>query len=124
MGEGFKGDETGLGNSDPLIMKFFIRAMTQLYGLDMSKAGFYLHLRADQNPEGLKLFWSQELQIPMDRFKQVSIDKRTIGKTTYPTYKGVCIINCGNVAIQRKLVYLSRAFCDKVLESIDKSTRA
>lgn len=123
LGEGFKTGRTGLGNSDPLILKFFLRTIVRLYDLDVMKMGFELHLRADQNPEEMKLFWAQELNVPINRFSKVSLDKRTLGKTTYPSYKGVCIVGCGNVAIQRKLVYLSRTFCDRVLKGLDENTR-
>lgn len=115
LGEGFKKtDVLGLGNSDPLIVKFFLRTIIDLYRIDISKVRCALHLRADQNPEEIKKYWSNELKIPIEQFLKTSLDKRTLGKPTYPDYKGVCIVTCGNVAIQRKLVYLSRSFCEKI----------
>ena len=116
LGEGFKkAIETGLGNSDPLILKFFISVLGTNYGIVPSKIKCELHLRADQNPEEIKKFWSQTLGIPKENFKSISIDYRTKGTTTYPHYKGVCVLRCGNVAIQRKLVYFSEMFCKKVI---------
>ena len=117
LGEGSKKHSTNLGNSDPLILKFFLLGIEKIFGIDRSKIRCSLHLRADQNPLQIKKFWSNELNVPIERFMQVSIDKRTIGKPTYPHYKGVCIIECGTIAIQRKLVYLSRIFCEKIIES-------
>ena len=118
LGEGFKKSvETGMGNSDPLILKFFLGVLLNIYHLDINKIGFYLHLRYDQDPKKMKKYWSRELNVPIGRFKKVSIDKRTINKKTYPDYKGVCIINCAHVAIQRKLVYIGRKFCQKVIEN-------
>jgi hypothetical protein len=64
----------------------------------------------------MKKYWSAQLKVPIERFGGVSIDKRTIGRPTYPDYKGVCIARYGNVAIQRKLVYLSREFCKKIID--------
>lgn len=124
LGEGFKGESTGLGNSDPLILNFFLGAMVKLYELDINKIRLSLNLRADQDPQEMKKFWSIALHIPLERFKSVSIDKRTIGKPTYPHYKCVCTIVCGNVAIQRKLIYLSRAFCGQVLSARSSIGRA
>ncbi len=118
LGEGFKkSPRTGMGNSDPLILKFFLKIMLSIYKIEMGKIRFDLHIRADQNPDKLKRYWAKELKAPLDRFKSVSIDKRTIGKTTYKNYKGVCVITCGNVAIQRKLVYIGNKFCKKILEN-------
>src|SRR3989338_11678091 len=109
LGEGFKKSQrTGMGNTDPLILKLFLKIMLSIYKIDMEKIRFNLHIRADQNPELIKKYWAKELQAPINRFKSVSIDKRTIGKVTYQNYKGVCVIDGGNIAVQRKLVYIAR----------------
>ncbi len=116
LGEGSKSSRTGLGNSDPLILKFFLATLVKIFNVDSKKLRYDLHLRADQDPLLIKKYWANELKVPIERFTQVSIDKRTIGKPTYPNYKGVCVIDCGKVAIQRKLVYLSREFCKRIID--------
>jgi len=119
LGEGFKkNSETGIGNSDPLILLFFIKTLNGIYGVKSENITCYLHLRADQKPEELNLYWSRKLKIPLKNFRKASIDKRTIGSKTYSSYKGVCVVRCGNIAIQRKLVYLSRIVCEKVIENL------
>lgn len=118
LGEGFKGSKTGLGNSDPLILKFFLKILEINYGVDRNSVRCELHLRADQDCQKMKEYWSKELNIPIERFLNTSYDQRTEGRPTYEHYKGVCIVGCGSVAIQRKLVYLSRAFCEKVIENM------
>jgi hypothetical protein len=119
LGEGFKKNTpAGIGNSDPLILKFFLIGIKKLFNIDPTKIRYDLHLRADQNIAEIKKYWSSELNTPIEKFTQVSIDQRTVGKPTYQNYKGVCVINCGNVAIQRRLVYLSRIFCEKIIESM------
>jgi len=116
LGEGSKKTPTtSLGNSDPLILKFFIKMICYLYKLDKNKLKFDLHLRADQDQKKIQRYWSKELEISLKQFSTISIDKRTTGRLTYNDYKGVCVVNCGNVAIQRKLVYLGRAFSEKVI---------
>lgn len=118
LGEGFKkSGGTGMGNSDPLILKFFLKILMSIYNLELKNISIYLHLRADQDVEQLKKYWSKELNVPLDRFRKISVDKRTFKTKTYPHYKGVCLINCGNVAIQRKLVYIGRKFCENVIKN-------
>ncbi len=118
LGEGFKKTaDTGMGNSDPLILKFFLKSLIKNYSLPISKIKCELHLRADQNIKEIKNYWSRQLRIPLRNFTTTSIDKRTIGKPTYPSYKGVCVLRCSNVAIQRKLVCLSNLFCNKIIQS-------
>ena len=118
LGEGSKkNSETSIGNSDPLILKFFVTVLINVYKVEMDQITCYLHLRSDQDIHKMKKYWSKELRIPISNFGGVSVDKRTIGTSTYESYKGVCVLCCGNVAIQRKLVYLSKKFCQKVIHT-------
>lgn len=120
LGEGSKKNySTLIGNSDPLILKFFLVILLKIYNVPMESIRASLHLRADQNPVQLKAYWSLQLGLPLGNFRTISFDKRTIGRPTYPDYKGVCVIQCGRVDIQRKLVALSRQYCKKIIESKD-----
>ncbi len=116
MGEGFKASSgTGMGNSDPLILKFFIKAIIKCYDFDINKISCELHLRADQNTDTVRRYWSKELNLPLKSFRSISVDKRTIGSPTYPTYNGVCVIRCGNIAIQRRLIFLAKKYCEGII---------
>tara|TARA_B100000745_G_scaffold300319_1_gene253803 strand:- start:2727 stop:3416 length:690 start_codon:yes stop_codon:yes gene_type:complete len=113
LGEGSKKKvETGLGSSDPKILLFYLKALTKLYDVEISTLRCQLHLRADQDEETMKKYWSDTLNIPITCFKYVHHDQRTAGKATYSDYKGVCSITGGSVAIQRKLMYLAYDFVD------------
>jgi hypothetical protein len=117
LGEGAKtNSQTALGSSDPRIAKFFVRAMRKIYDMPVKNIRCYLHLRADQDIEKMKRYWSQELQLPLANFGKASIDRRTEGRPTYAHYKGVCLINCGRVDIQRRLMYIANSFCDKTVQ--------
>ena len=117
LGEGLKGDGgTSLGNSNPQILIFFIESLKQVYGLKNTDFKCELHLRADQNERTLKKYWSDILHIPLTHFLSTSFDKRTAGRATYAHYKGVCIVRCGRVAIQRKLMYIATQFSENVVK--------
>ncbi len=117
LGEGSKKSVgTSLGSSDYRIAKFYITCLQEIYGVPKEKIKCYLHLRADQNPHAMKLFWSKELKLSLSNFGKPSLDKRTAGKATYPHYKGVCLIECGRVDIQRRLMYIANGFCEKVIK--------
>ena len=114
MGEGSKTKSgLGLGNSDPLIIRFYVSALERLYGISRQNLRAELHLRADQDAEAMKIFWSQAIGVPLSRFLYVTRDQRTSGKPTYDGYPGVCFISGGGVAIQRKIMYLARAYAEK-----------
>ncbi len=117
LGEGSKKTlGTSLGSSDPLILKFFIAALQVAYQFDKSTMRAELHLRADQSIAEAKRYWSRELGLPLKNFTYAHIDKRTKGSKTYSTYNGVCHIRCGNTHIQRRLIFLSRLFCENIVK--------
>lgn len=116
LGEGSKSTpELSLGNSNPLILKFFIKSLSLAFNFDCSKIHCELHLRADQDAMNIKKYWSRELDIPTENFTTVAFDPRTKGSKTYSYYKGVCVLRCGSAAIQRKLMFLAEEFCNKVI---------
>jgi hypothetical protein len=119
LGEGRrKSTSTSMGNSNPLILRFFISTLISIYNVSKSKIKCSLHLRCDQKPDQLKKYWARELGLPLGNFTGVSVDRRTAKTKTYKDYKGVCVVSCGSVAIQRKLVYLSKLYCEKVVAEI------
>lgn len=113
-GEGAKNGGTSLASSDPRILRFVLAVLENNYDLSRKDIRCELHLRMDQESDEIKNYWSKELGVPLERFKHIAYDKRTAGRPTYPHYKGVCVLQCGKVAIQRKLIYLYTLFCDKV----------
>lgn len=114
IGEGRKkSDATALASSDPAILKFYLNSLRRLYSVDESRLLVALHLRADQNSDEIKKFWSCQLKLPLQNFKQVYKDKRTIGIKTYSHYKGVCDITYCDVSIMRRLVSLAELFFDR-----------
>ncbi len=117
LGEGMKkSNSTAMGNSDPMILKFFVGALEHLYMVPRNDMHCEIHIRADQEPAEITRFWSETLNIPIENFGKPSIDKRTVGRPTYSHYKGVCVVRCSRVAIQRKLVYIASMFCAQSAE--------
>ncbi len=114
LGEGAKNDNTSIASSDPKILRFTLTALERVYGLARDKIYCELHLRMDQNKQELIQYWSSELRVPIEKFGYVAFDKRSAGKSTYDHYKGVCVLRCGNIAIQRKLMALYNLFCERV----------
>jgi hypothetical protein len=116
LGEGAKSaEETSMGSSDPLLLKTFVKILRKNYDIDNKKIRCDLYLRADQNIDEIKKFWSRQLQLSLNNFKYVQFDKRTINSKTFPYYKGVCVVRYGNIAIKRKLLNISREVCEKII---------
>jgi hypothetical protein len=115
LGEGFKkSKETGLGNSDPLIVRFFLFVLLNYYSVPISQVRCELYIRHDQDVDRIKEFWSKQLKLPKQSFSYVHKDKRTMNNPSHDEYFGVCAVRCGHIAIQRELLYLSREFCKRI----------
>jgi len=108
-----------IANSNPNILKGVINLYRYLYKLDESKFRCALHLRNDQDEKILKEFWSKILNIPENKFTKTQFDKRTI-KKTYNHYKGVCVVNYFDMALQRRILYLG----DEILKIINNNMGA
>ena len=116
LGEGAKNGTTSLASSDPKILKFVLAVLEKNYAITKDMVRCELHLRADQKPTESKKYWSSELGIPISQFRGCYIDKRTAGRPTYEHYNGVCVLYCGPIAIQRKLIFLYNLFCEKITD--------
>lgn len=118
LGEGSKKDMTSLGNTNPLIVKFFINAVKILYNVDKAKIKYDIHLRSDQNKSRAIRYWAKELAVPETQFSAIK-DKRPAKSKTYSNYNGVCVARCGKIAIQRKLGFIASEFCNKIAPKDD-----
>jgi hypothetical protein len=96
LGEGAKNSRSGLsfGNSNPRIIKLYLKLLRYCYKIDESKFRCTVQCRADQNIEELEVYWSKITEISRTKFYKTRIDPRTIGKPSKKLdYKGVCRIN-------------------------------
>jgi len=116
LGEGTKNNATSMGASDPFMISFFIASLEQLYKIDRNSLRYELHLRDDQNPDQMKQLWAAELHVNLEQFMYYIKDKRTIGKPTRNGYMGVCQVQVGNIAIQRRLKALYTVYCSEVIK--------
>lgn len=121
FGEGAKGNVTSIANTDPVVLNFVLDVLEYSYDIGRSRVRCDLHIRADQDPETLKQYWSEQLCVPVQQFRGCYADKRTLGRASYDHYKGVCLIYCGPIDIQRKLKNVYNMFCKRVsmLGSVD-----
>lgn len=116
LGEGFKGKFCiGLGNSNPEIMRLFVKLVREVYTTDESKFRCFLHLRMDQMEEKEKSFWSRQVGVPLVNFRKTQFDKRTLGRKTWQNYHGVCVVYYYDAAIDKRLSEVQRMIIKKVL---------
>ncbi|MDO8626564.1 MAG: hypothetical protein Q7K39_03895 [Candidatus Magasanikbacteria bacterium] len=120
LGEGFKKirSAVALGNSDPRILGAFVKLLRDIYKVADFRLRCYLYLRADQNPEKEKRFWSKVLKISATQFRKSQVDKRTLGKKTWKGYHGVCAVYCYDARIEKRLTVLQEVLLEKLLMGV------
>jgi len=118
LGEGSKDNSTSMGNTNPLILKFFISSMTKIFKIHKNNITCELHLRSDQNIDEIIKYWSKELTIQREKFSAVK-DKRIVKSKTYPNYHGVCVVRCAGMAVLRRIVHLGEEFSKMVINTMD-----
>lgn len=112
------------GNSDPGMMKLFLKLLRDNFDIDETKLRCKVQYRYDQCYEELKKFWSRVTKIPLDKFYKPYVDKRTKNKPTKKSdYKGVCLIQYFDTSLQFELQSMGGAIIGMVeLEGIEPST--
>jgi transposase-like protein len=116
FGNNTRTESSPISSSNPTTLRFVLSVLRKNYGVRSESLRCDLSLRLDQDVSALKQYWAKELALDPSQFKSIRIDKRTAGKPTDNTYKGVCIINFSSVAIQRKLMYLYTLFCERIAD--------
>lgn len=111
LGEGTKNmrGSLRLGNSDPGIIKLFLKLLRSCYVIDEAKFRGTVLCRADQNIKNLNKFWVQMSGIDKGQFYKARIDPRTIGKPSRKLdYKGVFVIDYFSASIFHDLLTLGK----------------
>ena len=98
-GEGTKASTHAvrLGNTDPNLIRIFIKFLTVCCGIDGKKLRFGLQVFSDTNPTGVLAFWKKTLKVSKDRFFKTTITQSgKIGTYRHKNTTGVLTIYFGN----------------------------
>lgn len=103
-GEGSKTNRSSISltNTNPSMLKFFIKWLTEYLGVDKKKLKISLHLYSDMNINLSMKYWSKELGLPLSQFRRPYIKKTLSSSITYKNGfgKGTCsvILDCQDIA--------------------------
>ena len=84
-GEGTKAssDSVRVGNTDPDLLRVFIRYLEKIYGIKREKIHFGLQIFSDTSPNEAVLFWSKKLNIKKTQFQKTIVVTPSRGRGTY-----------------------------------------
>jgi transposase len=65
-------------NSDPRMIKFFLKWLTETCSVPLEELGFEIYIHETANIEEAKRFWSNILNLPLSKFQKVRLKKHKI----------------------------------------------
>lgn len=106
-GEGTKSNRTSvrLGNTDPCLLKTFLRFLHRFFAVKRNKLHFGLQIFTDISERQALRYWIKHLKICKDKFYKVTITKSgSIGTYRKKSRFGVVTIYCHNRKLRDLLV--------------------
>lgn len=121
LGEGDKRNyaQTALSNTDPNIIKFFIKWLVQFFDVERAALKIQLHLYENMDIEKEEQFWRNALNLPKEQFYNSAI--RKLKKASF-SYKesfrhGTCQAYLLGVEKKRNLLMALKALVDLYIKN-------
>ncbi|MDP3882887.1 MAG: hypothetical protein Q8Q48_02425 [Candidatus Staskawiczbacteria bacterium] len=108
-GEGNKANKNTvkLGNSDPALMRIFIKFLVQFFRIDKKDLRFHLHVFTDINLNDAYKYWIQELSIQKEQFYKPTVTiTGKLGNYRKKSRYGVLSVYYANTKMRNILVGL------------------
>ena len=108
-GEGTKADKNSvrLGNSDPALVRIFIKFLIKFFNIDKEDMRFHLHTFTDINLEEAKQYWMKELKIESSQFYKPTITITCkLGNYRKKSKYGVLTVCYSNTKLRNILISL------------------
>jgi predicted transcriptional regulator len=110
-GEGHKRSKHSVrfANTDPQMIKTFIKFLEHICGIDTSKLRYSLQIFSDINSAEALEYWVKELEEDPSKFGKVTVTRSgSIGTYKRKNYTGVLIVNFHNYKLRDIIVGLCR----------------
>ena len=118
-GEGRKGFRgvISLNNTDPKVVKFYLKWLTQSLEIPKGKIKVTLHLYQDMDIKSSVNFWSKYLNFPINQFNKPYIKKSTFSNLTHKGFThGTCGLYISNSLLKEKILLGIQAIADYYID--------
>lgn len=98
-----------LGNTDPGVIKTFIRFLIEICGIDITKLHYGLQIFSDIDPEHALAFWIEQLDTDRSKFGKVVVTpSRSVDSYRIKNQTGVLTVNFHNYKLRDIIVGMCR----------------
>lgn len=101
-------------NTDPKLAKLFITLLRKCYDIDENKLRIRLHLHYYHPVKKTEKFWSELLNVPLNKFGKIYIKKRSITKKFRKNFMGICFIKYYDNMLQKEVMVLADQLYQKI----------
>jgi len=110
-----------LANTEPRVIKFFIKWICEFFEVEKDKLRVHLHLYEHMDIEKEEKFWKNELGFGKHQFYKPYITKNKKASFLYKESfrHGTCSVMLSNTIIKRKIMMAVKAYTDVILTSRD-----
>ncbi|HEY43101.1 MAG TPA: helix-turn-helix transcriptional regulator [Anaerolineae bacterium] len=101
-----------MASVNPNILRYFVRALKQLYDINFQRLSCRLHLikAAHEKEEQLIRWWMERIDLPRRNFRRATYDPRSKVDTVTDDYHGVCVVTYSDVYLQQRILGLTRTY--------------
>ncbi|MEI6420036.1 MAG: hypothetical protein WCO30_00240 [bacterium] len=106
-GEGLKRGKGGvrLTNTDPKMVKLFIKFLVKFFSIDINKLRFSIQIFEDIHPQTALNYWMNELGVKKEQFYKTILSRvRGRGTYKYKSEHGVIIVYFNNVKLKKIII--------------------
>ena len=119
-GEGTKSHiaELAMANTDPSIIKFFIKWLSQCFDISKETLKVQLHLYQDMDVEKELFFWARTLCLSTQQFIKPYIKQSFLKDINHKGGfgHGTCSVKIGNARLSEKVLMAIKVMADKYLK--------
>lgn len=101
-------------NSDPIMVKAFLKLFRASFNLDETKFRVLVHIHEYHNNEEIKRYWSQITEIPLVKFNKSYLKKHT-KKRVRPNFMGTVSIRYHDYKIALELYLIYNMFAKSLI---------
>lgn len=114
--EGSKGRGTmGFANTDPKLALLYITLLRKCFDIKEEKIRIRLHLHYYHPIKKTRKYWSDLLNVPINRFGKIYIKKRSISKRFRKNFVGICFIRYHNENLRLEVLKTAKVIADKIV---------
>ena len=107
---------TKFANIDPNLSLLYVTLLRKCYSINEEKLKIGLYVHYYHSIKKVKRFWSETLNVPLDRFHKVYIKKRSKTKRYRKNFAGVCFIYYGDTKVRKELLELGTLLKNTILD--------